>query len=139
VKKQQDPAEPTNWLVISDSQDISRIKARSGLPTIYLDFLTRFSPVRVIIRARTFYNPFWLFGAGELVEAQNGYSFNPIDVSFRRIGVAAYIDHDGARQNQDNVLTDGDVDTVAVGPGEVLLRDGRDLATVPSKGIFIIE
>ncbi len=78
-KRQQDLAEPTNWLVIADSHDIDRIKARWELPATYLDFLTRFSPLRVNIRARRFYNPFWLFGAAELLKAQNGYSFNPID------------------------------------------------------------
>jgi len=78
-KKRQDLAEPTDWLVIADAQDIRRIKAEWELPATYLDFLTRFSPLRVIIRARRFYNPFWLFGAAELLEAQNGYSVNPID------------------------------------------------------------
>ena len=78
-KKLQDPAEPTNWLVTADSQDINRIKARWELPATYLDFLTRFSPLRVIIKARKFYNPFWLYGAGELLDAQNGYAFNPIE------------------------------------------------------------
>jgi hypothetical protein len=78
-KKRQDLAEPTDWLVIADSQDINRIKARWELPATYLDFLTRFSPLRVIISARKFYNPFWLFGARELLEGQNGYAFNPIE------------------------------------------------------------
>jgi len=78
-KKQQDLAEPTDWLAIADGQDICRITAQWELPATYLDFLTRFSPLRVIIRRREFYNPFWLFGAGELLESQNGYSFNPVD------------------------------------------------------------
>jgi SMI1 / KNR4 family (SUKH-1) len=33
----------------------------------------------VNIRARRFYNPFCLVGAGELLEGQNGYSLNPIE------------------------------------------------------------
>ena len=78
-KTQQDLAEPTDWLVVADIQDINCIKLRWELPATYLDFLTRFSPLRVIIRARRFYNPFWLFGAGELLEGQSGYSFNPIE------------------------------------------------------------
>ena len=77
-KKQQDLAEPTNWLVIADMEDISRIKARWELPTTCLDFLTRFSPLRVIIEKRKFWNPFWLFGAAELLEGQYGYSYSPI-------------------------------------------------------------
>ena len=60
-------------------------------------------------------------------------------VSIWCIGVAAEVDHHGAGQNQDVVLAVGDVDTVAVGPGEVLLRDRRDLAAMPPKGVFIIE
>ncbi len=60
-------------------EDIQRIQARWVLPSIYLDFLTRFSPIKVTIENRKFYNPFQLFGAGELIEAQEGYSFNPVE------------------------------------------------------------
>ena len=49
------------------------------MPSVYLDFLTRFSPVKVTIENRKFYNHFQLFGAGELIEAQDGYSFNPVE------------------------------------------------------------
>src|SRR5262249_37945938 len=74
----QDLAEPTNWLAVADAADIQRIKARWSLPSTYLDFLTRFSPIKVTLADRRFYNHFQLFGAGELIEAQDGYSFNPI-------------------------------------------------------------
>ena len=60
-------------------------------------------------------------------------------LSFSVIGVAAYVNYNCARQNQDIILTVGDVDTVAIGPGEILFRDGGDLTALPSEGIFIIE
>jgi hypothetical protein len=75
----QDLAEPTDWLTVAAPEDIKRIKARWTLPSIYLDFLIRFSPVQVTIDSRKFYNHFQLFGAGELIEAQDGYSFNPVE------------------------------------------------------------
>jgi hypothetical protein len=42
-------------------------------------------------------------------------------VSVRGISVAAEVDHHGARQNQDVVLAVGDVDTLGVCPGKILL------------------
>ena len=78
-RARQDPANPTDWLAIASPEDINNIKSRWNLPAVYLDFLTRFSPVKVTIESRRFYNPFDLFGAGELIEAQDGYSFNSIE------------------------------------------------------------
>lgn len=75
----QDLADPTNLLTIASQEDVRRIKERWKLPSLYLDFLTRFSPVKVTIESRRFYNHFQLFGAGELIEAQDGYSFNPVE------------------------------------------------------------
>jgi len=77
--KIQDLPDPTNWLALAAPEEIRRIKARWKLPSVYLDFLTKFSPVKVTIESRKFYNPFWLFGAGELMEAQDGYSFDPVE------------------------------------------------------------
>ncbi|WLD14173.1 SMI1/KNR4 family protein [Planctellipticum variicoloris] len=78
-KQHQDPANPTAWLSPAAPEDIQRITARWTLPDIYLDFLTRFSPINVTISNRTFYNHLQLFGASELIEAQQGYSFNPVE------------------------------------------------------------
>lgn len=77
-KARQDPADPTDWLTIAPPEEIRRIKTRWRLPSIYVDFLTRFSPIKVILGSRRFYNPFQLFGATELIDAQDGYSFNPL-------------------------------------------------------------
>ena len=75
----QDLAEPTDWLALAAPEDIQHIKARWKLPSIYLNFLTRFSPIKVTIESRRFYNHFQLFGASELLEAQEGYSYNPVE------------------------------------------------------------
>jgi hypothetical protein len=75
----QDLADPTDWLAIAAPDDIQRIKARWHLPSTYLEFLTRFSPIKVTIEGQPFHDYFQLFGAGELIEAQQGYSFNPMD------------------------------------------------------------
>jgi hypothetical protein len=63
-QKRQDLADPTDWLMIAAPGDIRRIEARWKLPSVYLDFLTRFSPLKVAIENRTFYNHFQLYGAG---------------------------------------------------------------------------
>jgi hypothetical protein len=76
-QRRQDLAEPTDWLALAGPEDIERIKAHWNLPSLYLDFLTRFSPISVILESRRFYNSFRLYGAGELIEAQDGYSFDP--------------------------------------------------------------
>ncbi len=78
-RKNRDFANPTDWLTIAEADDLAQIKARWNLPSTYVDFLTRFSPINVIVESRKFYNPFQLFGAGELIAAQDGYSFNPIE------------------------------------------------------------
>ncbi len=77
-REHQDATAPTDWLAIADPKDIEEIKARWALPSLYLDFLTRFSPVHVLLEIRRFDNELELFGAGELIEGQAGYAFNPV-------------------------------------------------------------
>lgn len=74
----QDLAELRNWLAVASSDDLQQITARWTLPSTYLDFLTRFSPIRATLESDEFYNHFQIFGAGELIEAQDGYSFDPV-------------------------------------------------------------
>jgi hypothetical protein len=77
--KRQDPPSPSNWLAEANADDIKEIKSRWKLPSVYLDFLTRFSPMRVNLASKRFWNGgLQLFGAAELIEAQHGYSFNPV-------------------------------------------------------------
>jgi hypothetical protein len=78
-KQHQDLAEPTNWLTPASPRDLARIKERWRLPSVYLDFLTRFSPLRVIIGdSDIFVQNFFLFGAADLIAGQDGYSESSI-------------------------------------------------------------
>lgn len=70
----QDLAEPTNWLTPASRHDLEQITERWRLPVVYLDFVTRFSPLRVIIESDIFEQTFLLFGAADLIEGQDGYS-----------------------------------------------------------------
>ena len=77
--KRQDPADPTDWLVVTEADDLKKLTSRWELPSVYLDFLTRFSPVKVTLESKQFWNGgLQLFGAAELVEAQEGYAYNPV-------------------------------------------------------------
>jgi hypothetical protein len=74
----QDAANPTSWLVIAEASDISNIKAKWKLPTIYLEFLTNYSPLQVSISYKKFIERFSFNGAHELIGAQDGYAYNSI-------------------------------------------------------------
>jgi SMI1 / KNR4 family (SUKH-1) len=74
-EENQDLAEPTNWLTPAPPHDLEQITERWRLPSVYLDFLTRFSPLRVIIGGSDiFVQDFFLFGAADLIAGQDGYS-----------------------------------------------------------------
>ena len=75
--KEQDPANPSNWLVVANPKDVNEIQARWPLPKIYLDFLKNYSPLRVVIEDKAFANGLSLYGANELIQGQDGYSYNP--------------------------------------------------------------
>lgn len=77
-RQDEDLANLYNWLVIASPVDIAQITARWKLPEKYLDFLTRFSPLNVFIESGKFADGLQLFGAGELLKGQEGYSFNPV-------------------------------------------------------------
>ena len=76
-KANQDLVNPTNWLVPATESDIAAIQARWTLPSTYVQFLRDFSPLRVNIVGRKYFQGLDLYGAAELFAAQNGYSFNP--------------------------------------------------------------
>jgi hypothetical protein len=77
--QRQDSADPTDWLAVADPGDLQRITARWAFPSTYVDFLTRFSPVKVRIVSKRFWNSgLQLFGVDELIAAQDGYAFNPV-------------------------------------------------------------
>jgi hypothetical protein len=75
----QDPTNPTNWLSPAAQDDMAAIRSRWQLPEIYSEFLRKFSPVKVTVRGRGFGMGLELYGSGELVRSQDGYSFNPIE------------------------------------------------------------
>lgn len=77
-KEQDDLADPANWLAVADPRDLAQVTARWTLPSTYVDFLTRFSPIQVTLQNRRFMSGLQLYGAKELVDGQNGYSFNPV-------------------------------------------------------------
>jgi hypothetical protein len=78
-KKDHDPARPSNWLVIASQADLAAIDERWNLPLHYRDFLERFSPLRVYIDSKRYFQGLHLYGASELLKAQHGYSYNPVD------------------------------------------------------------
>jgi hypothetical protein len=76
--KEHDPANPTNWLVPADESDLKEVLSRWDLPEAYVEFLTKFSPLHVTVHGKGWGQGLWLYGAGELIEAQRGYSCNPV-------------------------------------------------------------
>ena len=76
--KDQDLANPTNWLVPAVPEDMAAIESRWRLPALYVEFLRKFSPVKVTVTGRGVGMGLELFGAGDLVRGQDGYSFNPV-------------------------------------------------------------
>jgi len=77
-KANQDPVNPSNWLVPALESDIEAIQARWRLPSTYVQFLRDFSPLKVNIVSRKYFQGLDLYGAAELFAAQDGYSFNSL-------------------------------------------------------------
>jgi hypothetical protein len=73
-KRDQDLANPTHWLTPASDKDLEKIRKSWKLPPVYMDFLTRFSPMGVVIEGKQFVNGLTLFGAAELIPGQDGYS-----------------------------------------------------------------
>ena len=76
--KSQDLSNPTNWLAIADETDILNITKKWKLPEIYLLFLKNYSPIKVFIDNKKYFQGLHLYGASELIKRQEGYSFNPV-------------------------------------------------------------
>jgi hypothetical protein len=64
-----DLAMPKNWLTPATRSAIQDVTAQWDLPKTYVDFLTRFSPLRMCVVNERF-DGLILFGAAELIEAQ---------------------------------------------------------------------
>lgn len=78
-KKDQDLARPSNWLVIGSEADLAAIDERWTLPEQYRRFLARYSPLRVYIDSKRYFQGLNLYGAAELIKRQHGYAYNPVD------------------------------------------------------------
>jgi hypothetical protein len=76
--KDHDPANPTNWLITPNQNHLRELNSRWALPALYLEFITKFSPLGVTIYGKNCGDGISLYGAGELIEAQDGYSYNPV-------------------------------------------------------------
>lgn len=75
--KNQDLVNPFNWLAIADENDIQKIEQHWALPENYLLFLKNYSPIRVTINGKKYFQGLDLYGASKLIKAQEGYSVNP--------------------------------------------------------------
>ncbi|ACU63107.1 SMI1/KNR4 family protein [Chitinophaga pinensis] len=74
---QQDPSNPSDWLIIAADSDIQAIDSKWQLPETYRTFLQNFSPLRVMIdEGDAFAAGLDLYGAGELIGRQDGYAYN---------------------------------------------------------------
>jgi hypothetical protein len=74
----EDTARPALRLTPASEADIAAISRQWTLPSLYLEFLRRFSPLRVTLLSDEFWNGgLSLYGASELLERQKGYAWNP--------------------------------------------------------------
>jgi hypothetical protein len=77
-RERQDIAVPSNWLTPASEAELASVQARWSLPSNYVEFLSKFSPLRVMIESRRYYQGLRLYGAADLISGQHGYSYNPI-------------------------------------------------------------
>lgn len=77
-RKNKDQANPRNWLVMADEKDMDKISAAWQLPAIYAQFLRQYSPLKVVVAGHGFIEGLHLYGATELLQRQEGYSFNAV-------------------------------------------------------------
>ncbi len=77
-RERQDIANPTDWLTPASPADLDSVQCSWPLPTVYLEFLRKFSPLRVTIENRRYYQGLSLYGASELISGQQGYSLDPL-------------------------------------------------------------
>ncbi len=77
-RKNQDLSNPANWLVIADQADMMKIAKRWELPENYMLFLRNYSPLNVYIDSKKYFQGLNIYGASDLLEKQEGYSFNPV-------------------------------------------------------------
>lgn len=79
-QREQDLAQPSNWLTVASAEDMAGIDAQWVLPEIYRRFLQWYSPLRVHVGGKRFPRGLHLYGAAELVKAQHGYSVHAVSL-----------------------------------------------------------
>ncbi|WP_219115923.1 SMI1/KNR4 family protein [Janthinobacterium sp. UMAB-56] len=77
-RKEQDLAQPSNWLTPASAADMAGIVQRWALPEHYRRFLACYSPLMVLIDSEEYVQGLTLYGAAELLKAQHGYAWNPV-------------------------------------------------------------
>ena len=90
-RESQDIANPTDWLTPASAADLESIQALWRLPRAYIEFLSKFSPLRVTIENRRYYQGLHLYEAAELIRRQRGYSYNPVTQSIITDWPADYV------------------------------------------------
>lgn len=75
-KTKEDPANPSNRLVMAKEQQIQEIEKYWTLPETYKTFLKNYSPLRVSMARKEFPDGINLYGAEELLQRQAGYSYD---------------------------------------------------------------
>jgi hypothetical protein len=77
LREAGDPAFPSDYLTPAVPEDLERVIAQWTLPSVYREFLARFSPLGVCLVEERYTSGLHLYGASELIEAQFGYSVHP--------------------------------------------------------------
>lgn len=77
-KKKSDPANRENQLTIAKEEEMQKIENTFHLPENYTIFLRHYSPWKVYIDNEEYPEQIHLYGAVELLDNQNGYSYNPV-------------------------------------------------------------
>jgi len=72
--EEQDLVHPQNYLIPAQKDDLNKIKEKWNLLPEYLEFITKYSPLHVLIYNEKFYDGLHLYGADELISLQEGYS-----------------------------------------------------------------
>ena len=77
-REHQDIAAPSNWLTPAPELELAAVQARWSLPSNYIEFLSKFSPLHVRIESRRYYQGLQLYGVADLVAGQQGFSCDPV-------------------------------------------------------------
>ena len=126
--REQDLAQPSNWLAIASPADVLAIDQRWSLPEHYRRFLACASPLRVQITTANFPQGLHLVGASELIKAQHGYAWNPVTQASIADWPAQYL-----------VIADAGGDPLCLDLGQVQGHDAPVLYAMHGRGRWDFE